>query len=411
MEEKKTSQSVSRRGFLRGAAVGAGTIALTGIAAVQSDAAPVPKKWDMVADVVVIGFGGAGACAALESARAGASVLLLEKTAVPGGSTTLSGGIVYAAGTKFQKSEGIEDTPEAMYKYLMACGQGRAVPELVKVASEMSSQNVDWLAGMGAVFTKELLAMSGMEAEPEYKAVTAPQKRGHRVKGTGSALFRVLADAVKKEKNIKILTNTPGVRLITRATLTASNSEVIGVKATRNRREVNIKAKKAVVLTTGGIMPGEGTEGWLKDYSPGHREVHPGGQPQCHGRRLPDGNILRRRAQSIEYRRNPSLRYVSREQYGGHRIRQHWGLPNIYVKTDGTRFTNEGANYVLVSEAMFEKKATTAFCIFDSSTVQKAFDLGSQGNRNHENNRPEYRPEEPRRAGEEGLPLEREYDF
>ena len=203
MEEKKTSQSVSRRGFIKGAAVGRGTIALTGIAAVQSQAAPVPKKWDMVADVVVVGFGGAGACAALE--RPGPALPCCSlKNGGSRGSTTLSGGIVYAAGTKLQKSEGIEDTPEAMYKYLMARGQGRAVSELVKVASEMSSQNVDWLEGMGAVFTKELLAMSGMETEPEYKIVTTPQKRGHRVKGTGSALFRVLADAVKKEKNIKI---------------------------------------------------------------------------------------------------------------------------------------------------------------------------------------------------------------
>jgi hypothetical protein len=43
MEERKTNQSVSRRCFLKGAVVGAGTIALTGIATVQSHAAPVPK--------------------------------------------------------------------------------------------------------------------------------------------------------------------------------------------------------------------------------------------------------------------------------------------------------------------------------------------------------------------------------
>ena len=379
MEEKKTSQSVSRRGFLKGAVVGAGTIALTGITAVQSYAAPIPKKWDMVVDVVVIGFGGAGACAALESARAGASVLLLEKTEVPGGATTLSGGIVYAAGTKLQKSEGIEDTPEAMYKYLMACGQGKAVPELVKVASEMSSQNVDWLAGMGAVFTKELLAMSGMEAEPEYKAVTAPQMRGHRVKGTGSALFRVLADAVKKEKNIKVLTNTPGVRLITRATSTASNSEVIGVRATKNRREVNIKAKKAVVLTTGGIMPGEGTEGWLKDYSPDIAKCIPAGSASATGDGYRMGIFCGGALKALNTGGTlPSVMFPG-SKMAGIVYANIWGLPNIYVKTDGTRFYNEGANYVLVSEAMFEKKATTAYCIFDSSTVQKAFEMVAKG--------------------------------
>jgi 3-oxo-5alpha-steroid 4-dehydrogenase len=61
----------------------------------------------MEADVVVAGFGGAGACAAIEAATKGASVILLDKAQVPGGSTRLSGGIVYAAGTKLQKQAGV----------------------------------------------------------------------------------------------------------------------------------------------------------------------------------------------------------------------------------------------------------------------------------------------------------------
>jgi flavocytochrome c len=379
MEEKKTNQGVSRRGFLKATAVGAGAVALTGIATVQSNAAPVPKKWDMEADVVVIGFGGAGACAALESARSGATVLLLEKTEVPGGSTAISGGIVYAAGTKLQRSEGIEDTPEAMYKYLMACGQGRAVPELVKVASEMSSENIDWLAGMGAVFTKELLAMSGMETEPEYKAITPPQKRGHRVKGTGSALFKVLADAVKKEKNIKVMTNTPGVRLIIRTASTTSNSEVLGVRAIRNRRELNIKAKKAVILTTGGIMPGKEATGWLTDYSPDIAKCIPAGSANATGDGYRMGISCGGALKALNTGGTlPSVLFPG-STMGGIVYANIWGLPNIYVKTDGTRFCNEGANYVLVSEAMFERKATTAYCIFDSSTVKKAFEMVAKG--------------------------------
>ncbi|MRR18527.1 MAG: FAD-dependent oxidoreductase, partial [Deltaproteobacteria bacterium] len=209
MNEKNSKKGISRRGFIQGAALSAGALAVTGMIGTENaHAAPLPKKWDMESDVVVVGYGGAGACAALEAARAGCSVLLLEKMGMPGGSTTMSGGIVYASGTKLQKSIGINDTPEAMNKYLMACGQGRAVPELVKLVSEMSSENIDWLAGMGAVFTQELLAMSGMENEPEYKAVTPAQKRGHRVRGTGSALFKVLAAAVKAEKNLTVMVRT-----------------------------------------------------------------------------------------------------------------------------------------------------------------------------------------------------------
>jgi glycine/D-amino acid oxidase-like deaminating enzyme len=57
----------------------------------------VPPDWDVEADVVVVGFGAAGACAALEAAAAGCSVLILDRFG-GGGATALSGGVVYAGG-------------------------------------------------------------------------------------------------------------------------------------------------------------------------------------------------------------------------------------------------------------------------------------------------------------------------
>ena len=72
-------------------------------------------------DVVVVGFGIAGGCAALEAARAGARVLLMERAAVHGGTSSLSGGHFYlGGGTAVQKATGHEDSAEEMYKYLMA---------------------------------------------------------------------------------------------------------------------------------------------------------------------------------------------------------------------------------------------------------------------------------------------------
>jgi choline dehydrogenase-like flavoprotein len=57
----------------------------------------VPPDWDVEADVVVVGFGAAGACAALEAAAACCSVLILDRFG-GGGATALSGGVVYAGG-------------------------------------------------------------------------------------------------------------------------------------------------------------------------------------------------------------------------------------------------------------------------------------------------------------------------
>ena len=75
-------------------------------------------NWDLEADVVVIGFGAAGACAALEAAAGGADVLVLDRFG-GGGATELSGGIVYAGGGTIQQlAAKVDDTPEAMLAYL-----------------------------------------------------------------------------------------------------------------------------------------------------------------------------------------------------------------------------------------------------------------------------------------------------
>jgi 3-oxo-5alpha-steroid 4-dehydrogenase len=82
-------------------------------------------------DVVVVGFGIAGGCAALEAARAGARVLLFERAAVHGGTSSMSGGHFYlGGGTPVQRATGWEDSPDEMYKYLVAVS---ADPDLDKI--------------------------------------------------------------------------------------------------------------------------------------------------------------------------------------------------------------------------------------------------------------------------------------
>src|SRR3954468_24374894 len=79
------------------------------------------EAWSDEVDVVVVGFGIAGACAALEAARAGARVILLERAAEYGGTSAVGGGHFYlGGGTAVQQATGIEDSAEEMFKYLMA---------------------------------------------------------------------------------------------------------------------------------------------------------------------------------------------------------------------------------------------------------------------------------------------------
>src|ERR1700754_2735175 len=84
------------------------------------DAADV-AAWSDEVDVVVVGFGIAGGCAALEAARAGASVVLLERAAEHGGTSAMAGGHFYlGGGTAVQRAVGVEDTADEMFAYLVA---------------------------------------------------------------------------------------------------------------------------------------------------------------------------------------------------------------------------------------------------------------------------------------------------
>src|SRR5581483_1601179 len=78
-------------------------------------------SWDMEADVVVVGAGCAGASAAIEAGRAGADVVVLERSGGPGGASAMSGGSLYlGGGTPIQKACGFEDTPDNMLAFVSA---------------------------------------------------------------------------------------------------------------------------------------------------------------------------------------------------------------------------------------------------------------------------------------------------
>ena len=183
--------------------------------------------WDIGADVVVVGFGGAGACAALEASAQGRSVVVLDRFA-GGGATALSGGIVYAGGgTAQQRAAGVTDTAAAMFGYLRT-EAGDVVPaETLRQFCEGSVTMLGWLEGHGVPFEGSLcpdktsyptnrhyLYYSGSEVSAREAAPPAP--RGHRTRGRGTSgglLFARLAAATKKA-GIKVVTQTTAVRLI-----------------------------------------------------------------------------------------------------------------------------------------------------------------------------------------------------
>ena len=157
-----------------------------------------PPALDMRADVVVVGFGAAGACAALEAAAAGCRVLVLDRF-TGGGATALSGGIVYAGGgTPQQQAAGVSDSAEAMLGYLRT-EVGDVVPAAtLREFCDGSVTMLAWLESHGVPFEGSLcpyktsyptnrhyLYYSGSEASARDVAPPAP--RGHRTRGRGTS--------------------------------------------------------------------------------------------------------------------------------------------------------------------------------------------------------------------------------
>ncbi|MGV9783066.1 FAD-binding protein [Nocardia farcinica] len=195
---------------------------------------------DLAADVVVIGFGAAGACAALEATAAGAQVLVLERF-TGGGTSALSGGIIYAGGgTSVQRAAGVSDTPEQMLAYLTREVGDAVAPETLRRFVEESPAMIDWLQGHGVPFEPSLcpyktsypndkyyLYYSGSEVSGYGREVAEPAQRGHRVKGRGTSgkkLTGPLAASAARH-GVRVETLTTATRLIADA-----DGAVVGVE-------------------------------------------------------------------------------------------------------------------------------------------------------------------------------------
>ncbi|HVV10124.1 FAD-binding protein [Amycolatopsis sp.] len=205
-------------------------------------------------DVVVIGFGAAGACAAIEAADAGAEVLVLDRFS-GGGASALSGGIVYAGGgTEQQRAAGVDDSADAMYDYLRL-EVGDVVSE--KTLRRFCDQSVDmigWLQDQGVPFEGSLcpyktsypnddyyLYYSGSESSGGFRDVAKPAPRGHRTKGSGTSgklLFKKLAEAVRR-RGVQVMSGTQATELLTDAA-----GAVTGVRV-RTLRDAPARARRA----------------------------------------------------------------------------------------------------------------------------------------------------------------------
>ena len=252
MAGNESKKGISRRGFLKGAAVGASALAITGGMVGKTQAAVPPKKWDRKTDVIVAGAGGAGLMAAVRAADGGAMVVVFQKSpTVYTSSTTVSGGLFAAAGTRAQKEKGIEDTPEKFYQDFMKNGGYMNIPELARLLTKNSVTVFEWLVDNG-------LPAFRFEAYPGHSVL-----RGHRSnKNNGRDLVDTVYSQVKKRK-IPVELGTEVTKLYV-----DPKGRVIGVEASKAGKKMNVQASRAVVVACGGFVRDAATfDSWVPAYS------------------------------------------------------------------------------------------------------------------------------------------------
>jgi fumarate reductase flavoprotein subunit len=102
--------------------------------------------FDAQVPLLIIGAGAAGLSAALAAKEAGIEPVVIERDAVPSGSTALSAGLIPAAGTRFQRAKGIDDSPQLLAADIQRKAHGEADPVVVDAVAKGSGATIEWLA-------------------------------------------------------------------------------------------------------------------------------------------------------------------------------------------------------------------------------------------------------------------------
>lgn len=201
------------------------------------------------ADVVVIGAGIAGLSAAVTASEEGAKVVLLEKMGNVGGASIVCGGEILAAGTEMQKSQGIEDSSEALKQYWFEVGEGKINEEIVGYIADNSSNTVEWLKDRGVTFGDVTFSYNYPAQDPYRNHSTAS--------GSGTDFILPLYETAQKN-GVDVRLETPAISLIN------ENGVIKGVIAENKGRKVIVNAK-STILATGGYA---NNEELMKQYSP-----------------------------------------------------------------------------------------------------------------------------------------------
>jgi len=310
------------------------------------------------ADVVVVGAGLAGCCAALEAAADGASVLLLEKMARPGGSSRMSSGFFAFAGTEEQQAAGIADSGAQFLADLRRAGDNANDPALLAAFIDRQRDAYRWLRDRGIGFDT-VRATSG-QSVPRTHPVVMP------------ALFDALEREIAAQPRIRLACDVAVQRLVRGARI-----EAVVARAGDGPAQA-IAVRGSVVLASGGFSQ---SEALLRNFAPLQaRAVRLGGAGNT-------GDGLRMAwALGAGFRDMGFIRGTfgchpsARQTHEPDAVRMPISVGGIAVNRAARRFVDESRTYKEIGDACLLQPDALAVQIFDAAMLaQGSGGLGPLG--------------------------------
>lgn len=319
-------------------------------------------------DVIVIGFGIAGGCAALEAARSGARVILLERAAVYGGTSAMSGGHFYlGGGTAVQKATGHEDSAEEMYKYLVAVSEDPE-PDKIRAFCDDSVEHFNWIESLGFEFERsyfpgkaviqpntEGLMFTGNEKVYPYREAAVPAPRGHKVPVPGdTGGTQMVMDLLNErivEAGVEVRYETGATNLVV-----DEAGQVVGV-AWKKFSETGFLRGKAVIVAAGGFVM---NPDMVAEYTPALGE-----KLFVLGNTYDDGLGLRLGKSvgaQLKFMDEP---FITAPFYPPSQL-----VTGIVVNADGKRFVAEDSYHSRTSYYVMHQPEQKAYLIVDSAHIE-----------------------------------------
>lgn len=302
--------------------------------------------------LLIVGAGACGLVAALRARACGLSPVVLERDALPAGSTALSSGFVPACGTAVQRAAGIADDVERMVADITAKAHGRNDPVLTQAYATAIGPAVDWLAGeVGIPF--ELLTGFTYPGHSCLRMHAVPERTGRGL------MDRLLAAAQRME-----------IDILTRARVSAlfadADDRVHGVRIARPDGTTEDVGCGALLLACNGYG---GDADRVARHIPEMRTAVFAGHPGNDGSALAWGEALG----------------AATADLGGYQGHGSWASPHgmlitwalmteggIQVNARGERFHDESAGYSEAAVAVLAQPDGVAWNVFDEPLLALA---------------------------------------